>query len=66
MLDKIKAGVIKAQAYAKLIAALVGGALTIGASFIPADWRGWIITALAILTAFSVYKFPNITPEVAE
>lgn len=65
MLNQIKEWLVKAQEYTKFIAAFLGGVLviltqTVGDSFIPEDWRGWVVTAIAVLTAFSVYQFPNI------
>ncbi|ANP74552.1 hypothetical protein [Cryobacterium arcticum] len=56
---KIKAKIAEAQAYAKFVAACVGGALTVGSSLIPTEWAIYATVGLAVLTAFSVWRFPN-------
>ena len=66
MIEKIKAFVIKAQEYTKLIVSIVGGLAIVGAQFIPAEWSPIVTAVIAALTAFSVYQFPNITPEAGE
>ena len=63
MLAKIQGYILQAQGYAKLAAAIVGGLLVIGAQFLPPEWVIYATAAVAIITAFSVYKFPNITTE---
>ena len=60
MIAKIQAFIIRAQAYAKLIASIVGGALIIGAQFIPSEYVPLVTGILAAITAFSVYKFENV------
>ncbi len=67
MLDKIKAGIKKAQEYAKAIVAGVGTLLTaasslsdqLGVTIIPAEAQPWITFALAVLTAFATWAVPN-------
>lgn len=63
MLGKIAVYIKQAQMYTKFIVAVVGGLLTVGAAFIPVEWSPVIQSVLAALTAFSVYAFPNVTPE---
>lgn len=63
MLGKIAGFIKEAQAYTKFIVAVVGGLLTIAAGFIPADWANTAQSVLVALTAFSVYAFPNVTPD---
>ncbi len=63
MIAKIKALIAQSQEYAKLLASLGGGLLVMGAQFIPGEIRP-VVTAIVILvTAYSVYRFPNITPD---
>lgn len=64
--DKIIAGIKSAQAYTKFWVAVAGGVLAIIAQSIsiPDDVQGYITSAIAIATAFSVYKFPNVVPPV--
>jgi len=64
MIQKIKDAIVAAQAYAKLIASVVGGLLVIGAQFIPAEWSTGVTTIIVALTAFSVYHFPNVSVAV--
>lgn len=66
MIQKIKAAITKSQEYAKLIAALIGGVLTIGATFIPDDWRSLAVSILAAVTAYSVWRFPNTSSAPAD
>ena len=63
IIAKIKAKIVVAQIYAKFIAATVVGILAIGSLLIPAEWAGYITTGLIVLTAFSVWKFPNASTE---
>jgi hypothetical protein len=64
MIEKISALIVKAQEYTKFIVAVIGGLLVIGAAFIPAEWAPYITAVIAAATAFSVYKFPNVVPDV--
>lgn len=64
MIAKIEALIVQAQAYAKLIVSVVGGLLVIGAQFIPVEYTAIVTAAIVALTAFSVYKFPNVTDSV--
>ena len=61
MIKKIQAAIVAAQAYAKLIVSVVGGLLVIGAQFIPVEYTAIVTAVIVVLTAFSVYKFPNVT-----
>lgn len=63
MLGTIASYIKQAQQYTKFIVAIVGGLLTVAAAFIPVEWSPVIQSVLAALTAFSVYAFPNVTPE---
>lgn len=63
IIAKIKAKLAVAQVYAKFIAASVVGILAIGSLLIPAEWAGYITTGLIVLTAFSVWRFPNASTE---
>ena len=64
MLEKVSALIVKAQEYTKFIVAVIGGLLVIGAAFIPAEWSPYITSVIAAAPAFSVYAFPNVTPDV--
>jgi len=67
MLDQIKAGIKKAQEYAKAIVAGVGTLLTaaaslstdLGVTIIPDEAQPWITFGLAVLTAFATWAVPN-------
>ena len=61
MIAKVQAFIVQAQAYAKLAVAIVGGVLVIAAQFFPPVSVPYITAGIAIMTAFSVYKFPNVT-----
>lgn len=52
----------RAQAYAKFWVAVVGGVLFIVANNLelPEEVLTWVNVAIAIVTAFSVYQFPNV------
>jgi len=50
----------KAQAYAKLIAALIGTAVTAGTSVIAPDGLEWLSFIGALITTFAVYAIPNV------
>lgn len=63
MLAKIVGFIKEAQAYTKFIVAVVTGLLTIAAGFIPADWAQAAQAVILALGAFSVYRFPNVTPD---
>jgi len=63
MIEKIEAAIVAVQAYAKLAASVIGGLLVIGAQFIPADWSTGVTAIIVVLTAFSVYHFPNVSGE---
>lgn len=56
----------KAQLYAKFIAAMLGAVLSGGALLIPDDVGKWIAFVIALLTAFSVYRIPNATPDQSD
>jgi hypothetical protein len=60
MIKKIEAAIVAAQAYAKLVVSVIGGLLVIGAQFIPAGWSEAVTAIVVVLTAFSVYQFPNV------
>ena len=64
---KIIAGIQSAQAYAKFWVAVAGGLLIIATQNvpIPEEWVGWATTGIAILTAFSVYQWPNAVPALS-
>lgn len=49
----------KIAEYAKLIAALIGAAVTSFSTLIPADWAPWATAASAFLTAVAVLLVPN-------
>lgn len=49
----------KVQHYAKFIAAIIGTAVTAGASLIPDDGLKWLAFLAAILTSVAVYAVPN-------
>ena len=66
MIAKIEALIVSAQAYAKLIASVVGGLLVIGAQLIPSEYTAIVTTVIVVLTAFSVYQFPNVSGDVNE
>jgi hypothetical protein len=63
MIDKIQALIVQAQAYAKLIVSVVGGLLVIGAQLIPTEYTAIVTAIVVVLTAFSVYQFPNVESE---
>ena len=63
---KIKAKIAEAQIYAKFIAASIGGVLTFGSTLIPAEWAVYATGALVVITAFSVWKFPNTVAATAK
>lgn len=63
MIAKIKALIIRSQECAKLIASMAGGLLVMGAQFIPTDARPLVTALVVLVTAYSVYRFPNITPD---
>jgi len=50
----------KAQAYAKLIAALIGTAVTSGTAVIAPDGLEWLTFIGTLLTTFAVYAIPNV------
>ena len=66
MLAKVSEWIKTAQEYTKFIVAVVGGLLVVGAAFIPAEWSPYVTAVVAAATAFSVYKFPNVTRETPE
>lgn len=66
MIEKIEALIVSAQQYAKLIVSVVGGLLVIGAQFIPSDYTTIITAVIVVLTAFSVYQFPNVSDKVVD
>jgi hypothetical protein len=49
----------KIQEYAKLLAALIGTAVTAGTSVIAPDDLEWLSFIGAIITTFAVYRIPN-------
>ena len=49
----------KIAEYAKLVAALVGAAVTSFTGLIPAEWAPWATAAAAFLTAVAVLLVPN-------
>lgn len=64
--EKFIALIAEAQAYTKFWVGFAGGVLAIVTVNIPIDPQvsKWIVTGIAIATAFSVYKFPNVIPPV--
>lgn len=66
MIQKIKALVLRAQEYAKLIASIAGGLLAVGVQFIPSEYTTIITAVILAITAFSVYQFPNISPGLTD
>jgi hypothetical protein len=66
MIAKIEALIVSAQAYAKLIVSVVGGLLVIGAQLIPSEYTAIVTTVIVVLTAFSVYQFPNVSDSIDE
>ena len=66
MIEKIEALIVSAQAYAKLIASVIGGLLVIGAQLIPTEYTAIVTTVIVVLTAFSVYQFPNVSDAINE
>jgi hypothetical protein len=66
MIAKIEALIVSAQAYAKLIASVIGGLLVIGAQFIPAEYSTIVTAIVVVVTAFSVYQFPNVSNSIDE
>jgi len=56
------------QAYAKFWVAVIGGVLFIVSDNInlPDEVTKWVQVGIAIVTAFSVYRFPNKIPDVEE
>ena len=52
-----------AQKYAKLIAALIGTAVTAGAGVIAPEGLEWLAFIGALITTFAVYAIPNVTAE---
>jgi hypothetical protein len=42
------------------VVSVIGGLLVIGAQFIPAGWSEAVTAIVVVLTAFSVYQFPNV------
>ena len=65
--EKFIALIASAQAYAKFWVAVAGGVLIIATQNvpIPEEWVGWATTGIAILTAFSVYQWPNAVPPLS-
>lgn len=55
----------KAKHYAKFIAALLGTAVTAGATLIPEEGLEWLAFVAAILTSIAVYAVPNKQPEAS-
>jgi hypothetical protein len=53
----------KLAEYAKLIAALIGAAVTSFSTLIPADWSPWATAIAAFLTAVAVLLVPNAPTE---
>jgi hypothetical protein len=66
MIGKIQALIVSAQQYAKLIASVIGGLLVIGAQFIPAEYSTIVTAIVVVVTAFSVYQFPNVSDAIDE
>lgn len=58
---KLSGYIAEAQAYAKFLSATVGGLLIVVAQFLPEEWVLPATAVVAAVTAFSVYKFPNVT-----
>lgn len=65
--EKFIGWVQSAQAYAKFWVAVAGGVLIIATQNVPIpdEWVGWATTGIAILTAFSVYQWPNAVPALS-
>jgi hypothetical protein len=59
--ENVSAWIKSAQRYTKFWVAVLGGALIILSGELPIDDEvsKWLKIGLAILTAFSVYQFPN-------
>lgn len=53
----------KISEYAKLIAALIGAAVTSFSTLIPAEWSPWATAVSAFLTAVAVLLVPNAPTE---
>jgi hypothetical protein len=53
----------KIAEYAKLIAALIGAAVTSFSTLIPAEWSPWATAGAAFLTAVAVLLVPNAPTE---
>lgn len=49
----------KISEYAKLIAALIGAAVTSFTTQLPPEWAGWATSIAAFLTAAAVVLVPN-------
>lgn len=49
----------KIAEYAKLIAALIGAAVTSFSTLLPAEWSPWATAVAAFLTAAAVLLVPN-------
>jgi hypothetical protein len=66
MLETISAFIRKAQAYTKFAVAIIGGVLIIISTNLelPGEVVKWAQVVVAILTAFSVYAFPNVPEDV--
>ena len=47
------------QRYAKLVAALIGTAVTAGAGVIAPEGLEWLAFIGALVTTFAVYRIPN-------
>lgn len=64
--EKFIALIAQAQAYTKFWIGVAGGLVSIVSLNIPVDPQvsKWIVTGIAIATAFSIYKFPNVVPPV--
>ena len=65
MISKVSEFIKKAQEYSKFIAAVVGGVFIVvsGNLELPADVVKWVQIGVAILTAFAVYQFPNVSAD---
>lgn len=59
--ERVSEYIRAAQVYAKFWAAVAGGVLIVitGQVPLPEGWQEGITVVLAIVTAFSVYQFPN-------
>jgi hypothetical protein len=66
--DKVAAWIKTAQQYTKFWVAVVGGALVIitGELALDDEVVRYIRIGIAILTAFSVYQFPNVPSDGAD